>query len=534
MWATLLFLTLSAGLCGPVNADSTMERKFKFEEDENPNYQEILKTLKGTQSNVEQLQDTVQALVNIVAEMVAEKEAETASKERDPLRVDLGFLGESVKCFSVCLEYFFKGLMKLVTSILTQLASSWAQWDIVMKCIAILTVFHALSSIKDAVLNGMRLTKRGYKAIKFAIGMVLGIVSWTRRIKVEDDIEAYEQLSGRRKYRDETQVEFIERLVNEWKTMTSRLSDSRILRILGKHFPREFLNTIYDLDLDTVSADVVMRKWSNYVRIHRLRETTRAPILQGQGIVSRQPIPRRANVQTRGNGKCVRCNGDHLVKDCRWPADIQCNFCKKSGHIKAACGRLRNRVNAVENPLFDQESVVFDEASIVDDPCLDNSQRCIDYNLPVSPGEPETSSRSVSEVKHLSIRATLPTSNTFATLQMQKIGNAKCLLDTGAAVSVIGAGLLRRRRVSGIDRTKKTLLRGFNNKSQPTEGTILLGIRHGKKVCRVPFHVIDVEIDTILGYNALNKMQTVWDLGAETATMGGSPIPLSSRNSNGQ
>jgi len=38
----------------------------------------------------------------------------------------------------------------------------------------------------------------------------------------------------------------------------------------------------------------------------------------------------------------------------------QCNFCKKSGHSKAACRKLRSRVNAVENPLFNQDSVVFD------------------------------------------------------------------------------------------------------------------------------------------------------------------------------
>jgi len=138
------------------------------------------------------------------------------------------------------------------------------------------------------------------------------------------------------------------------------------------------------------------------------------------------------------------------------------------------------------------------------------------------------------DVRHLSIRATLPTSNTFATLQLQKIGKIRCLLDTGAAVSVISAGLLRRRKISGIDLNRKTVLKGFNNKAQATEGMIVLGIRHGQKVCRVPFHVIDAEIATILGYNALHKMQTVWDLGEEKATMGGSPIPLMSSNSKGQ
>jgi len=59
-----------------------------------------------------------------------------------------------------------------------------------MKCIVILTVFHALSSIKDTVIKGVNLIKRSFRAIKFAAGMILGIVSWTQRIKMEDDIEA--------------------------------------------------------------------------------------------------------------------------------------------------------------------------------------------------------------------------------------------------------------------------------------------------------------------------------------------------------
>jgi len=511
-----------------------MERKFKFEEEDNPNFQEILKTLRGTQSNMEQLQDTVQNLVNIVAEMVAEKEAETASKEREPLRMDFGFLGDSARCFSVCIEYFVKGIVELGLSLGRQFATSWQQWDSVMKVIMIVTVFHVLSTVKDAAINGFLLICKGYQALHFAAGLVTGAIGWTRRIKVVDDIDAYEQLTKRRKYNDESQVDFINRIVNEWKAMTTRLSDARMLRILSRHFPREFLNTVYELDFDRVATEVVLRKWNNFVRIHNLKSQPSGSPQPSRSMPGPSPARTRNRDSPRRVGRCNRCNGDHETKDCSWPSTIQCNFCKKPGHIKAACRRLKGRVQAVNNPLFDHESVIFGDASLVDDPCMQgDSAAQVQFQRDESPSEAQPSGSTVNALGY-SILSTLPSINTFADLFLQKLGKTRCLLDTGAAVSVISLRTLQKKGVKEIDRSKRTQLRGFNQTSQNTEGIAILGIKHGNARCRIPFHVIDQEVETIIGYGALKKMRTIWDIGSDKATMGDSEVTLASRNSSGQ
>ena len=48
------------------------------------------------------------------------------------------------------------------------------------------------------------------------------------------------------------------------------------------------------------------------------------------------------------NHKCSRCNGDHQQSD-RCPATGQtCNYCKKKGHFRAACLKLKGKKNASE------------------------------------------------------------------------------------------------------------------------------------------------------------------------------------------
>jgi len=66
----------------------------------------------------------------------------------------------------------------------------------------------------------------------------------------------------------------VDKLVNRWKAMSPRLTDSRFLEILRKHLPREFLNTIYEIDFDSVLVNVILKEWSSYVKIHNIRGTS--------------------------------------------------------------------------------------------------------------------------------------------------------------------------------------------------------------------------------------------------------------------
>jgi len=352
---------------------------------------------------------------------------------------------------------------------------------------------------------------------------------------VKDSIEAYKQLASTTRYAGESKVEFVDKLVNKWKAMSPRLTDGRFLEILRPHLPREFLNTIYELNLDTVGAETVLRKWSSYVRIHNLRSADQPTQQRVEPPPRARPsqAPGQGDRRDRGgpgrSGRCHRCNGSHDARECSWPRDVVCNFCKKAGHIKAACQKLRGRVQAIENPLFDQDSVDFDGASIAEDPCLGDS--CIHPTR--NSGEGEQSSSAVNSIS-ASIYATMPSNKAFADLCLQKLGRTRCLLDTGAAVSVISERVLKRKGVQGVDRSKRTVLRGFNKTSQTTAGVVLLGIQHGSAKCRVPFHVVDEEIETIVGYNALKKLRMIWDIGSDKATMGGADLTLSSTNSRGQ
>jgi len=397
-----------------------------------------------------------------------------------------------------------------------------------------LMAFHVLSSLQGACRNSLRAICKGWKAIRSAGGLISSVIGWTRRIPVKDDIEAYKQLIAVTRYPGESQTEFIDKLVNKWKALSSRLSDSRLLEILQQHFPREFLNTIYELDLNTVSAEVVLRKWNSYVRIHKLKDANRARDRTAESgdrplqTPVRNQNPRQVGRRAGRTGKCFRCNGDHEVKECSWPADVVCNFCKRSGHIKAACKKLKGRVNAVSNPLFDQGSDLFDDASIVSDPCLEGEVAPVDFQ------RDEGTSRAAVNSLIPAVCSAMPTNKAFADLHVQMVGRTRCLLDTGAAVSVISSHRLKGKSRVAVDSKKKTQLKGFNKSIQNTQGVIILGVKHGNARCRVPFHVIEEDIETIVGYNALKKLRTIWDIGSDRATMGGSEVILTSTNFGGQ
>jgi len=495
---------------------------------------EIVKMLKEVKVNGEVQQATLETLAKAIAEIVGDLAVLKAEKEEEPISVDFGALGDSYACFARCFEFLVRGIGNVSRDIGTQLWRSWSQWDVVLKMVMSLMAFHVLSSLRGACTNSFRAISKGWKAVQSASGLVTGMIGWSRRIPVKDDIEAYKQLIAVIRYPGETQAEYIDKLVNKWKALSSRLSDSRLLEILQQHFPREFLNTIYELDFNTVAAEVVLHKWNSYVKIHKLRDAHRArdrtdePIDHQVQAPFRRQNPRQIGRRTGRKGKCYRCNGDHEVKECSWPADIVCNFCKKSGHVKAACRKLQGRVNAVSNPLFEQGSEAFDDASIVTDPCLEEGIATVEYR------RDEGTSRVAVNSLIPAVCATMPANKAFADLQVQTIGRTRCLLDTGAAVSVISAHRLEGRIRASVDRRKRTQLKGFNKSVQDTQGVILLGVKHGNAKCRIPFHVIEEDIETIVGYNALKKLRTVWDIGSDRATMGGSEVALTSTNFQGQ
>jgi len=114
---------------------------------------------------------------------------------------------------------------------------------------------------------------------------------------------------------------------------------------------------------------------------------------------------------------------------------------------------------------------------------------------------------------------------------IQRVGREHLLLDTGAQVSVLPYKLIEKSGLSSwIDKSKQTSLCGFNGSKQRTEGVIRLGIKHGGRKCIVPFHVVNKDVEPILGFNAMSKLGVKWNLEENRVTVGGQPLPLISRN----
>jgi len=511
-------------------ADSTLERKLM--DDEEMSLAEIVRMLKEVKTNGEIQQTTLENMALIMGDLVGDIAVLKAEKEGKRFKVDFGPLDDTYSCFARCFEYLARGIGRIGRDLWAQLYRAWTDGDVLLKAIMSVCILHTLASIHSAVWHVYLGVQKGREALGVAGGMISGLIRWSKTISVKDSIEAYKQLASTTRYPGESNVEFVDKLVNKWKAMSPRLTDGRFLEILRLHLPREFLNTIYELDLDTVSAEKVLGRWNSYVRIHNLRSAG------GQARTPTETAHRARPSQTtnqgerrdRGgpgrSGRCSRCNGTHEVRECSWPVDIVCNFCKKSGHIKAACRKLRGKVRAVSNPLFDQASEIFDDVSVVTDPCLNEpgiSQAARQRDEGSSDGVVNSLSPAVCSAVSTNNRA-------FADLHVQMIGKTRCLLDTGAAVSVISSRRLSGRAKAAVDRKRKTQLRGFNMSSQDTQGVVILGVMHGKAKTRVPFHVVDEDVETILGHNALRKLKTIWDIGSDKATMGGSEVPLSAEN----
>ena len=69
--------------------------------------------------------------------------------------------------------------------------------------------------------------------------------------------------------------------------------------------------------------------------------------------IARPPKPKpdpkpvlHVDVNTAPVKKCFRCGFNHLIKDCRVPATIECRKCHKKGHIENVCRSNLNNYSA--------------------------------------------------------------------------------------------------------------------------------------------------------------------------------------------
>ena len=56
----------------------------------------------------------------------------------------------------------------------------------------------------------------------------------------------------------------------------------------------------------------------------------------GQGFNECDAATQAANI-AKLKGRCFTCAGEHATKDCSYPRTVQCNKCKKPGHLARCC-----------------------------------------------------------------------------------------------------------------------------------------------------------------------------------------------------
>ena len=355
-----------------------------------------------------------------------------------------------------------------------------------------------------------------------------------------DILASLQELQGLRKEAGEDLSQYIARYVSTWTNPEPSVPESKAIEVLLPALPRDFVRSMSTLSIHETTLAQVARAFRNYnewLMNPQQPRVVQSPQRQFHAQEQWRAQPQPWRVEMRQEAQRGR---PFVQRETR-----KCYNCGKTGHLAARCparrvvreiiapegSRTEGNVRRLEqNPVYERsDSEDFARAPLCKDQLLDCFQPAKDQTE--NRNEEEASAGAEVNAVGYPIMAALPVHHTFAEIFVEKLGKTKCLLDTGACVSVVSKATLKTKGLDGeVDTTKKTWLRGFNGDTQSTAGVLILGIKHGKAICRVPFHVVEKDVETIIGYGALKQMRTVWDLGTEEATMGGQQLKMSTRN----
>lgn len=244
-------------------------------------------------------------------------------------------------------------------------------------------------------------------------------------------------------------------------------------------------------------ADLTLTKTLDIVRAHERAQQQVKDISSGstddakkiQFVKQKRSKEKKPDFKTQLHNKkkqeykCTRCGNIHVARQC--PAYRQkCGYCRKEGHFKECCYKLKKKVHDVEVQESDTDS---------------------DYFI----GAVENTSKSNKE-KDWSVKV--------------KINNQglKLKLDTGADCNIISSKVLESLRISDTHLAKsKSKLIAYTGNRIKIKGKIELEVEHKNKLYPIMFYVTESDHTSILGRNScveLGVVQRVYELKQEKMT----------------
>ena len=184
---------------------------------------------------------------------------------------------------------------------------------------------------------------------------------------------------------------------------------------------------------------------------------------------------RTENPKMQTNRKCYRCNGSHSHQTCKFK-DAICHFCKKAGHIAAACRKKQSTLS---------------ETHVVNTTPIEKEEYSL-YNVD------NKSSTQQQPIK----------------VQVKMNGkDISMVLDTGAGVSIINELTMRTvitdnpTKLQPADHMKLT---SYTGQTIPVLGLLNVTTQYKGQSAQVPIVVVAGEMQNLLGRNLLTEFKLDW------------------------
>ena len=211
---------------------------------------------------------------------------------------------------------------------------------------------------------------------------------------------------------------------------------------------------------------------------------------------------------TRTDQSCYHCGGNHLASNCRFK-EMQCNFCKKKGHMARVC---RRRI-AQQQPSHQDSRRRSPSNHSRPTNCLEHD---VDDNLKAA-AHIDTHNQVTSPIDVISVD--YPTfqvaADRVAPYYAAVVANGKHLrmeIDTGAALSLISEATYRRLWPTNTPELTSTpiRLRTYTGEGLNVKGSIEVKVEHNGQKENLHLLVVQGNGPSLMGRDWLLRIKLDW------------------------